>query len=176
MDRQQCATITKKSSLLTPFVGSHRAAPWGAGSSEQVYISLRRTALLPQIQAARASPEEVPMLRRAATLARRASTVATRSPPAYVADARALLLHRPSCAPPPSLGAPWSPGGCLLRLCLDGPPASPPDRPPMPPLEDASAALEITMPGGLSGARPHPPHQLRRPGCLHHTASDVAQG
>ncbi len=54
-------------------------------------------------------------------------------------DIKALLLHRPSCAPP-AFGS--GPGFSLLLH---------PDRSPAPPVEDATTSLDIIMPGGLGG-------------------------
>ena len=70
------------------------------------------------------------------------------------ADPRAFLLHRPSCAPPAP--AAWSPSFSLLQHL---------DRSPAPAVEDATASMDIIMPGGLSGALPH--SQSRHSTCPH---------
>mmetsp|Transcript_21861 Transcript_21861/g.44659 ORF Transcript_21861/g.44659 Transcript_21861/m.44659 type:complete len:169 (-) Transcript_21861:291-797(-) len=55
-------------------------------------------------------------------------------------DSRALLFHRPSCAPPAIGGS--GPSFSLLQHL---------DRSPAPPVEDATTPLHITIPGGLGG-------------------------
>ena len=83
--------------------------------------------------------------RRAALLGRGTSALARRSLVRLCSvshapvDSRALLLHRPSCAPPAfGSGPSWS---LLLHA----------DRSPAPPVEDATSSMDIIMPGGLGG-------------------------
>ena len=83
--------------------------------------------------------------RRAALLGRGTSALARRSLARLCSvshapvDSRALLLHRPSCAPPAfGSGPSWS---LLLHA----------DRSPAPPVEDATSSMDIIMPGGLGG-------------------------